>query len=198
VGNFSALLDACVIFPFSLSNLLLEAAYKELYRVNFSTTILDEAIRNRVKRGRMNQVAADKFRAALIRGFPHALVEAPVDLEGKMENHPGDRHVLASAVYAKVDVIVTSNLKHFSPSSLAPWGFRLLHNFAQVFDRAYAFLAVSKVQLQYVTIYPFPNPTAEKKRQVSPFWVNYQDGKICLDNYVAPDDVQPGTPQQVG
>jgi tetratricopeptide (TPR) repeat protein len=37
-----------------LSNILLEAAYKGLYRVHFSNKILDEAIRNRVKRGKMN------------------------------------------------------------------------------------------------------------------------------------------------
>lgn len=127
MSNFSALLDACVIFPFSLSNILLEAAYKGLYRVHFSNKILDEAIRNRVKRGKMNQAAGDNFRAALIRGFSHALVEAPADLEDKMENHPGDRHVLASAVYAKADVIVTSNLKHFPASSLCPWNIEVMH-----------------------------------------------------------------------
>ncbi len=127
MGNFSALLDACVIFPYSLSNVLLEVAYRGLYRVHFSHKILNEAIGNRVKRGKMNQVAADKFRAALIRGFSHALVEAPADLEDKMDNHPGDRHVLASAIYAKVDVIVTSNLKHFPASSLAPWDINVMH-----------------------------------------------------------------------
>lgn len=127
MGNFSALLDACVIFPYSLSNVLLEAAYQGLYRVHFSNKILDEAIRNRIKRGRMNQVTADKFRAALIRGFSQALVEAPVSLEEKMENHPKDRHVLASAVYAKVDVIITSNLKDFPTSSLAPWNMEVMH-----------------------------------------------------------------------
>lgn len=125
--NFSALLDACVIFPYSLSNVLLEAAYRGLYRVHFSNKILDEAIQNRVRRGKMNQVAADKFRAALIQGFSHALVEAPANLEDKMENHPGDRHVLASAVHAKVDVIVTSNLKHFPASSLVPWDIKVIH-----------------------------------------------------------------------
>ncbi len=127
LSNFSALLDACVIFPYSLSNVLLEAAYKGLYRVHFSNKILDEAIRNRVKRGRMDQVTADRFRVALIKGFSHALVEAPVSLEEKMENHPKDRHVLASAVYAKVDVIVTSNLKDFPASSLAPWNMEVMH-----------------------------------------------------------------------
>lgn len=127
MSNFSALLDACVIFPYSLSNVLLEAAYQGLYRVHFSNKILDEAIRNRIKRGKMGQATAEKFRAALIKAFSHALVEAPASLEEKMENHPKDRHVLASAVYAKVDVIVTSNLKDFPASSLAPWNMEVMH-----------------------------------------------------------------------
>jgi hypothetical protein len=30
-----------------------------------------------------------------------------------MDNHEGDRHVLAAALIAKAHVIVTENLKHF-------------------------------------------------------------------------------------
>ncbi|GAA6623704.1 PIN domain-containing protein [Scytonema sp. NUACC26] len=125
--NFSALLDACVLFPTSLSDTLLTTAYKGLYRVHFSIQIVDEAVRNRVKRGKMNQASADKFKAALFDAFPQALVEAPKNLENKVENHPKDRHVLASAVHAKVDIIVTSNLKHFSESSLLPWDIEAMH-----------------------------------------------------------------------
>lgn len=127
MSSFSALLDACVLFPYSLSNTLLNAAHKGLYRVHFFTQIVDEAIRNRVKRGRMNQASADELQAAWLDVFPEALVEVPAGLEDKMENHPKDRHVLASAVHAKVDVIVTSNLKDFPASSLSPWDMKVMH-----------------------------------------------------------------------
>lgn len=128
MGKFSALLDACVIFPYSLCDTLLRTVEMELYQVYFSERILDEAIRNRIKSGRMNQVSADDFRAALMTAFPEALVEeAPAELEAKMENEPKDRHVLASAVYAKVDVIITSNLKDFPVSSLAPWNMEVMN-----------------------------------------------------------------------
>ena len=35
-----------------------------------------------------------------------------------MSNHPGDRHVLATAVWSGASVIVTSNLRHFPRRSL--------------------------------------------------------------------------------
>jgi hypothetical protein len=38
-----------------------------------------------------------------------------------MKNHLSDRHVLAAAVVAKADIIVTSNLKHFQDRDLALW-----------------------------------------------------------------------------
>lgn len=127
MSNFSALLDACVIFPHSLCRILLDAACEGLYRVHFSNKILDEAFDNRVKKKRMNQSVADKLKANFVNDFPDALVEAPMELENKMDNHPGDRHVLASAVYGKVDVIVTSNLKHFPASSVSYWNIEIMH-----------------------------------------------------------------------
>lgn len=45
--------------------------------------------------------------------FPEAMVEVPVELEEMIANDPKDRHVLAAAVKAKADVIVTDNLTDF-------------------------------------------------------------------------------------
>jgi hypothetical protein len=42
-------------------------------------------------------------------------------------NDPKDRHVVATAVRANGQVIVTSNLKDFPPSSLAEWGIEARH-----------------------------------------------------------------------
>ncbi|HXS98740.1 MAG TPA: hypothetical protein VN736_29290 [Candidatus Limnocylindrales bacterium] len=39
-----------------------------------------------------------------------------------MSNAPKDRHVLAAAVRAQANVIVTQNLKDFPETSLAPFG----------------------------------------------------------------------------
>ena len=40
-------------------------------------------------------------------------------------NHPKDRHVLAAAVAARADVIVTANLRHFPPQACDPHGIRV-------------------------------------------------------------------------
>ncbi|MER6628986.1 hypothetical protein ABT301_12175 [Streptomyces sp. NPDC000987] len=42
-------------------------------------------------------------------------------IEGLKLPGPGDRHVLAAAVKAKAQVIVTDNRKHFPSTALAPW-----------------------------------------------------------------------------
>jgi hypothetical protein len=56
--------------------------------------------------------------------FAEAMVEVPVGLAQVMTNHPGDHHVLAAAVTAKADIIVTSNLKHFKAKDLARWNIK--------------------------------------------------------------------------
>ena len=75
----------------------------------------------------MTRERAARFEAALKEAFPNAMVEVPEDLIEQMTNDPGDRHVVAAAVIAKAQVIVTSNLRDFSPASLNPWGIVALH-----------------------------------------------------------------------
>jgi hypothetical protein len=53
-----------------------------------------------------------------------------------MQNHPKDRHVLAGAVVARAEIIVTDNLKDFPEKVITPLGLEvqktdnfLLHQF---------------------------------------------------------------------
>lgn len=55
------------------------------------------------------------------RHFPEAWVDGYEDLISAMMNQEKDRHVLAAAVRARAEVIVTYNKKDFPPSSLAPY-----------------------------------------------------------------------------
>ena len=126
MATLPVLLDACTIFPYTLVDTLFRSAEQGLYQVYFSNKILDEALRNRVKRG-MTEAGAKLFHQKVIEAFPEALVEAPPELEALMTNDPKDRHVLAAAVSAKVDFIITSNLKDFPSTSLAPWNIIAIH-----------------------------------------------------------------------
>ena len=114
------LVDSCVIFPMPLFDTLMHAAEAGFYRIHYSQEILNGATRNLIKKGRMTEEKAKRFQENIIKTFPEGLVDVPESLIGIMTNHVGDRHVLAAAVVAKVEVIVTANLKHFRPEDLAP------------------------------------------------------------------------------
>jgi hypothetical protein len=43
------------------------------------------------------------------------------------QNHESDRHVLAAAIFAKVEVIVSFNLKHFPENTLSRWNITAVH-----------------------------------------------------------------------
>ena len=110
-----------------LCDTLLRTAEAELYEVHFSQEILDGATRNLVKKGRMTSAKATRFQQMLKTHFPEAMVEVPLELVGMMTNHSDDRHVVAAAIIAKAEVIITSNLKHFPAEALAPFGIEAWH-----------------------------------------------------------------------
>ncbi|TAE80113.1 MAG: PIN domain-containing protein [Oscillatoriales cyanobacterium] len=120
----SVVLDACVLFPMYLRDTLLSTADEDLYLPYWSQKILDEAIGNLVKGGKLSQKTAKNLENQIKLAFPEAMVEVPVALEQAMTNDPKDRHVLAAAVTAGADIIVTNNLKDFRENELAPWNIK--------------------------------------------------------------------------
>jgi predicted nucleic acid-binding protein len=124
-----AVLDACVLVPQSLCDLLLRLAEEpRLYRPVWTEEILEEAHRALTQRipKRWPKPSADRWRAAITSAFPEADVSPSPTLIARATNHPGDRHVLAAAIEAGAREIVTSNLRHFRPEALAPWKIRAL------------------------------------------------------------------------
>jgi len=117
---FKAILDACVLFRATLRDTLLRAASAGLYEVYWSDIILEEVSRNLVKTGTMNTEQAQRLIRRMREFFRDATVTGFEDLIGSMTNDEKDRHVLAAAVAADADTIVTSNLKDFPEQALAP------------------------------------------------------------------------------
>jgi predicted nucleic acid-binding protein len=110
---FKVVLDANVIYPFSLRDTLLRAAAAGFFQVYWSAQILDEARRNLINAGRMTDAQAAHLGMAMARAFPEAMVTGHEPLIAAMKNDENDRHVVAAAVRAGAQVIVTANLRDF-------------------------------------------------------------------------------------
>jgi predicted nucleic acid-binding protein len=119
---FLAVLDACVLYPVELRNLLLCVAEQGVYRPLWSERILSEMRRSILRQNpHLSDDQLDHLVAQMKIAFPEAMISGYEPLESAMTNDPKDRHVLAAAVRGRADVIVTLNLKHFEPEHCLPY-----------------------------------------------------------------------------
>jgi predicted nucleic acid-binding protein len=111
---FIVVLDANVLYPFTLRDTLLRAAAADFYQLRWSSEILDEMTSNLVSSSRMSVEKAARLRETMERAFPEAGVSGYEPLVAAMQNDLKDRHVAAAALKAGAQVIVTSNLRDFT------------------------------------------------------------------------------------
>jgi predicted nucleic acid-binding protein len=71
---FKVVLDANVLYPFSLRDTLLRAASEGLFQLYWSDQILEEARRSLVSSGRMTDERATRLRSVMEEAFPEAMV----------------------------------------------------------------------------------------------------------------------------
>jgi predicted nucleic acid-binding protein len=123
---FPALLDTCVLYPAYLCDTLLRLAEAEVYRPLWSADILIELRRNVVEAG-IPTDRIDRRIAHMSRSFPDAMVTGYEPLVDGMTNDPKDRHVLAAAVRANAEVIITFNVRDFPESAMKSYDILALH-----------------------------------------------------------------------
>ncbi len=120
-----ALLDACVLYPTVLREILIGVAEAGLYTPLWSDRILEEWARATVKLGPGAETVARGEIAALRVAFPDASVSRREALEQRLWlPDPADVHVLAAAIAGSADVIVTFNAADFPRHTLAEEGLR--------------------------------------------------------------------------
>jgi len=125
----TALLDANVLYPAPMRDLLLQLAVTDLCKAKWTDDIHREWIdallsnephRNRAALERTRNLMNQAVRDCLVTGY-EALIPA-LDLPDA-----NDRHILAAAIVGRCDVIVTQNLKHFPNAALGPYGIEAQH-----------------------------------------------------------------------
>ncbi|WP_224823606.1 RSP_2648 family PIN domain-containing protein [Cognatishimia sp. MH4019] len=117
------LLDACVIYPTVMREMLIGAARAGLYQPLWSARILEEWARAASKLGPEGESVARGEIALLQVGFPRAEIAPHQGLEQRLWlPDPNDIHVLAAAIAGSADLIVTSNAKDFPRGLLAEEG----------------------------------------------------------------------------
>jgi len=124
-ARYTALLDACVLYPLAMTDSLMSLAAAGLYAAKWTTRIEQEWIRS-LERQRPDLVGRLASRRDAMR-------EAVADWEvpesawtplarGIELPDPDDLHVLAAAIAGHADCIVTSNLKDFPVDVLRSYG----------------------------------------------------------------------------
>lgn len=122
MSSFVVILDACVLIPAAPRDTLLRAAAAGLYRLQWTEDILHEVEANLSENRMTDPEQARRVVQAMRSYFPEASVQGYQSLIRGMSINQGDRHVLAAAIVAGAQTIVTSNLRHFPDDKLAEYG----------------------------------------------------------------------------
>lgn len=128
-ATFTAIYDACVLYPAPLRDLLMHLAMTGLFRARWTDQIHDEWIRNVLAdRPDLKPEQLQRTRQLMDAHALDSLVTGYEKLIGGLSlPDPDDRHVLAAAIRARADVIVTFNLKDFPASHLDEFGIEAQH-----------------------------------------------------------------------
>lgn len=123
MSAFIVVYDACVLYPAPLRDLLMRVATKGLVQAKWTDEIHEEWIRNLLEdRPDLTEEQLRRTQSLMNRAVPDCLVTGYEALVPALElPDPDDRHVLAAAIRAGAQTIVTSNIGHFPKRVLAQY-----------------------------------------------------------------------------
>jgi hypothetical protein len=129
MASFTVIYDACVLYPAPLRDFLMRLARTELFRARWTATIHNEWMAAVLAdRSDLTRAQLEHTRDSMKRSVLDCLVVGYESLiPGLTLPDPNDRHVLAAAILAGAEVIVTFNLKDFPPAALEHYGIEAQH-----------------------------------------------------------------------
>ena len=122
-----AVLDACVLYPTILREIVLGCAAAGLLTPLWSPRILGEWTHAAARLGPDQARIAGVEAALLAEAWPDASVEGQGGAEGLDLPDPADRHVIETALAAAAPMIITLNLRDFPRPALAAVGLTARH-----------------------------------------------------------------------
>lgn len=118
-----ALIDACVLYPTVMREVVIGAARAGLFEPQWSERLLEEWARAAARHGASDEVAARSEAVMLNAHFARAQIRPKDgDLARLWLPDQNDIHVLAAAIAGSSDVIITNNAKDFPRNILAEEG----------------------------------------------------------------------------
>lgn len=115
-ARYTVILDACVLYPAPLRDVLLSLASVGLFHARWSERIQDEWVRNLLlQRTDLKLEDLQRTCALMSSAIPDCLVTGWEPIEQVITGlpDPDDRHVVAAALRGHADAIVTFNLRDF-------------------------------------------------------------------------------------
>lgn len=121
--------DANVLYPSTLRDVLIRVGLARLVQPKWTEQILDEVFRNlRANRPDLDPARLDRTRRLMNDAIRDVTVAGHEQLIDQLDlPDPDDRHVLAAAIHADAQVILTHNLRDFPTDRLTPWGVAAQH-----------------------------------------------------------------------
>jgi predicted nucleic acid-binding protein len=150
--TFIVVYDANVLYPNTLRDLLIRIAQSGAVQAKWTNSILEEMAaslhRNRPdippeRIQRLTELMNKAVRDCLVSGHEPLI-------EGLKLPDPNDRHVLAAAIKAGAQVIVTRNLRDFPAADLEPWNIEAKSPDAFVLDQIHISLQAVAASIRQI------------------------------------------------
>jgi predicted nucleic acid-binding protein len=125
----TAIYDANILYPAPLRDLVIRLAQAGLVHARWTEQIHDEWVRNVLKDNpQLSPERLARTRTLMNEAVRDCLVTGYEDLIGSLSlPDPDDRHVLAAAIRAGAEVIITYNLSDFPAATLACYDVEARH-----------------------------------------------------------------------